>query len=209
MKQRTLQNMIQATGVGLHTGKKILMGLFPAPPNHGIRFRRMDLDPPVTIPVDPNRVGDTFMSTTLGSGDERVDTIEHLLSACAGLGVDNLLVELSGPEVPIMDGSAAAFVFLLQSAGISEQPVAKRFLRIRKPVSCQRGDAWAKLLPGAGFRVEFTIDFEHPAVRATRQTLSVDFATTSYIREIARARTFGFMRDSESLREKGLAQGGS
>src|SRR6185312_7287538 len=193
IKQRTLKNIIRATGVGLHTGDKVYMTLRPAAPNTGIVFRRTDLDPPVDIRARQDNVGDTRLSTTLMNGEVRVATVEHLLSAMAGLGIDNAYVDLSAPEVPIMDGSAGPFVFLLQSAGIEEQPVAKRFIRIKKPIKVQEGDKWASFEPFEGFKVGF----------------SIDFSTTSFVKEVSRARTFGFMRDIEMLREHNLALGGS
>jgi len=209
IKQRTLKQTIHATGVGLHTGAKVLVTLQPAPPNHGIRFRRSDLDPTVTIPADPRYVSDTLLSTNLTYAGARVATVEHLLSAAAGLGIDNMIVDLSAAEVPIMDGSAAPFVFLLQSAGIAEQAVAKRFIRMRQPLQVSEGDAWARLAPASGFQIDFTIDFDHPVMRAGEQRAYLDLTHTSYVKAISRARTFGFMRDIEALRERGLARGGS
>jgi UDP-3-O-[3-hydroxymyristoyl] N-acetylglucosamine deacetylase len=209
IKQRTLRNVIRATGVGLHTGDKVYMTLRPAAPNTGIVFRRTDLDPPVDIRARQDNVGDTRLSTTLVNGDARVSTVEHLLSAMAGLGIDNAYVDLSAPEVPIMDGSAGPFVFLLQSAGIEEQNAAKRFIRIKKPVKVQDGDKWASFDPFEGFKVGFSIDFNHPIISKRTSRAEIDFSTTSYVKEVSRARTFGFMRDIEVLREHNLALGGS
>jgi len=209
LKQRTLKNAIRATGVGLHTGRKVFMTLRPAADNTGIVFRRVDLDPPVDIPADSKIVGETMLGTTLIKGDVKVATVEHLMSAFAGLGIDNAFVDLSAPEVPIMDGSAAPFVFLLQSAGITEQTSAKKFLRIRKPVRVEQDDKWAEFRPYDGFRVNFRIDFEHPVFKTHLQDSSVDFSTTSFLREVSRARTFGFLRDIEMLRSRRLAMGGS
>jgi UDP-3-O-[3-hydroxymyristoyl] N-acetylglucosamine deacetylase len=209
IKQRTLKNIIRATGVGLHTGDKVYMTLRPAAPNTGIVFRRTDLDPPVDIRARQDNVGDTRLSTTLVAGDVRVSTVEHLLSAMAGLGVDNAYVDLSAPEVPIMDGSAGPFVFLLQSAGIEEQPAAKRFIRIKKQVKVQEGDKWASFDPFEGFKVGFSIDFNHPIINKRTSRAEIDFSTTSFVKEVSRARTFGFMRDIEMLREHNLALGGS
>ncbi len=209
IKQRTLRNVIRATGVGLHTGDKVYMTLRPAAPNTGIVFRRTDLDPPVDIRARQDNVGDTRLSTTLVNGEARVSTVEHLLSAMAGLGIDNAYVDLSAPEVPIMDGSAGPFVFLLQSAGIEEQNAAKRFIRIKKPVKVQDGDKWASFEPFEGFKVGFSIDFNHPIISKRTSRAEIDFSTTSYVKEVSRARTFGFMRDIEVLREHNLALGGS
>jgi UDP-3-O-[3-hydroxymyristoyl] N-acetylglucosamine deacetylase len=185
------------------------MTLRPAAPNTGIVFRRTDLDPPVDIRARQDNVGDTRLSTTLVAGDVRVSTVEHLLSAMAGLGVDNAYVDLSAPEVPIMDGSAGPFVFLLQSAGIEEQPAAKRFIRIKKQVKVQEGDKWASFDPFEGFKVGFSIDFNHPIINKRTSRAEIDFSTTSFVKEVSRARTFGFMRDIEMLREHNLALGGS
>ncbi|MGO4701137.1 UDP-3-O-acyl-N-acetylglucosamine deacetylase [Dyella sp. 2RAB6] len=209
IKQRTLKNIIRATGVGLHTGDKVYMTLRPAAPNTGIVFRRTDLNPPVDIAARPDNVGDTRLSTTLVNGDVRVSTVEHLLSAMAGLGIDNAYVDLSAPEVPIMDGSAGPFVFLLQSAGIEEQNVAKRFIRIKKPIRVQDGDKWATFEPFEGFKVGFSIEFNHPIISKRTSKAEIDFSTTSFVKEVSRARTFGFMRDIEMLREHNLALGGS
>src|SRR5205807_9685732 len=207
--QRTLKNSIRATGVGLHTGKKVLMTLRPAGPDEGIIFRRTDLPDPVDIRAHAENVRDTVLGTTLGRGESRVSTVEHLLSAFAGLGIDNAVVELSAAEVPIMDGSAGPFVFLLQSAGIEEQAKAKRFIRIKKPVVVREGDKWARFEPFDGFKVGFSIDFDHPIFTRRTSKAEIDFSTTSFVKEVSRARTFGFMRDIEMLREKNLALGGS
>ena len=209
LKQQTLKNAIRATGVGLHTGRKVFMTLRPAADNTGIVFRRVDLDPPVDIPADSKIVGETMLGTTLIKGDVKVATVEHLMSAFAGLGIDNAFVDLSAPEVPIMDGSAAPFVFLLQSAGITEQTSAKKFLRILKPVRVEQDDKWAEFRPFDGFRVNFRIDFDHPVFKTHLQESSIDFSTTSFLREVSRARTFGFLRDIEMLRSRRLAMGGS
>lgn len=209
IKQRTLKNVIRATGVGMHTGEKVLMTLRPAPVNTGIVFRRVDLDPVFEIRAEPHQVGDTALSTTLVRDGIRVATIEHLMSALAGLGIDNLYVDLSASEVPIMDGSSGPFVFLIQSAGIAEQSAAKRFIRILKPVEVRDEDKWVRFEPYEGFRVSFTIDFDHPVIRSHSCTADVDFSTTSYLKEVARARTFGFMRDIEYLRQRNLVLGGS
>lgn len=209
IKQRTLKNVIRATGVGLHTGDKVYLTLRPAAPDAGIIFRRVDLDPIVEIPACPENVGDTQLSTTLVQGDVRISTVEHLLSALAGLGIDNAYVDLSAPEVPIMDGSAGPFVFLIQSAGILEQDKPKRFIRIKKSVQVQDGDKWARFDPFEGFKVSFAIAFDHPAFGNGSQQATVDFSTTSFVKEVSRARTFGFLRDIEWLRERKLALGGS
>ncbi len=209
INQRTLKNVIRATGVGIHTGEKVFMTLRPAPVNTGIIFRRTDLDPVAEVPAFATHVGDTSMNTTLDQDGVRVSTVEHLMSAFAGLGIDNAYVDLSNAEVPIMDGSAGPFVFLIQSAGIEEQSAAKRFIRILEPVEVRKDDKWARFDPFDGFRVSFKIDFNHPVFRSHQSFASVDFSTTSYLKEIARARTFGFMRDIEMLRERNLVLGGS
>ena len=208
ISQRTLKNVIRATGVGLHTGEKVYLTLRPAPVDTGIVFRRVDLDDPVDIRACPENVSDTRMSTTVESQGVKVSTVEHLMSACAGLGIDNAYVELTAPEVPIMDGSAGPFVFLIQSAGIEEQTAPKRFMRIKKSVYVEEGDKWAKFEPFEGFKVSFGIDFDHPTFRNSTQTATVDFSTTSFVKEVSRARTFGFMGDLEALRQAGLARGG-
>ncbi len=209
IKQRTLKNTIRATGVGLHSGKKVYLTLKPAPIDTGIIFRRMDLEPVVEIQALAENVGETTMSTTLVNGAVKVDTVEHLLSAMAGLGIDNAYVEISAPEVPIMDGSAGPFVFLIQSAGIEEQEAAKQFIRILREVSVSDGEKKATFLPFDGFKVSFEIDFNHPVFADRTQTASVDFSSTSFVKEVSRARTFGFMRDIEYLRANNLALGGS
>jgi len=210
IKQRTLKNVIRATGVGMHNGEKVVMTLRPAPVNTGIVFRRVDLDPIFEIRAQPDRVGDTALSTTLlGDDGTRVATIEHLMSALAGLGIDNLYVDLTAAEVPIMDGSAGPFVFLIQSAGIAEQSALKRFIRIRKPLELVDGAKWVRFEPCNGFRVAFEIEFDHPVFRSRNCKVDLDFSTTSYLKEVARARTFGFMRDIEFLRQRNLVLGGS
>ncbi|MDY7566406.1 UDP-3-O-acyl-N-acetylglucosamine deacetylase [Pseudomonas sp. RTC3] len=209
IKQRTLKNIIRATGVGLHSGEKVYLTLKPAPVNTGIVFCRADLDPVVQIPARAENVGDTTLSTTLVSGDTKVDTVEHLLSAMAGLGIDNAYVELSASEVPIMDGSAGPFVFLIQSAGLEEQDAAKKFIRILKEVTVEEDGKTATFLPFEGFKVSFEIDFDHPVFRNRTQSATVDFSSTSFVKEVSRARTFGFMSDIEYLRKHNLALGGS
>ena len=209
IRQCTLKNVIKATGIGLHTGRKIYLSLRPAPANTGIVFRRVDLDTAVQIKACPQNVGDTTLSTTLGRGEARVSTVEHLLSAMAGLGIDNAYVDLSAPEVPIMDGSAGPFVFLIQSAGIEEQNAPKRFIRIRESVVVEECDKWARFEPFEGFKVSFSIEFNHPVFHNGTSEAMVDFSTTSFVKEVSRARTFGFMRDLERLRERNLALGGS
>jgi UDP-3-O-[3-hydroxymyristoyl] N-acetylglucosamine deacetylase len=209
IRQRTLKNVIRATGVGLHTGNKVYLTLRPAAPDTGIVFRRVDLDPPVDIKACPSHVGDTRLSTTLSCGGSRVSTVEHLLSAFAGLGIDNAYVDVSSAEVPIMDGSAGPFVFLIQSAGIEEQNRAKRFIRIKRAVTVEDGDKFASFEPFEGFKVGFSIDFDHPAFTSRIQSATVDFSTTSFVKEVSRARTFGFLRDIEALRLQNLALGGS
>jgi UDP-3-O-[3-hydroxymyristoyl] N-acetylglucosamine deacetylase len=207
--QRTLKNSIRASGVGLHTGKKVLMTLRPAAPDTGIVFRRVDLPNPIDIPAHAENVGDTTLGTTLGHGEAKVSTVEHLLSAFAGLGIDNAIVEVSAPEVPIMDGSAGPFVFLLQSAGLEEQGVPKKFVRIRRTVRVEDGDKWAEFRPFDGFKVNFELEFNHPVFRRHAQRASMDFSTTSFLKEVSRARTFGFMKDIETLRSHNLALGGT
>ena len=209
IRQRSLKNVIRATGVGLHTGQKVYLTLRPAGADTGIVFRRVDIDPVVEIPARAKYVGDTQLSTSLCKDGASISTVEHLLSAFAGLGVDNAYVDVSAPEVPIMDGSAGPFVFLIQSAGIREQNAAKKFTRIRKTVCVEDGDKWARFDPFDGFRVGFTIDFDHPAFSSRCQDAEIDFSTTSFLKEVSRARTFGFMRDIECLRENQLALGGS
>jgi len=209
IRQRTLKNVIRATGVGLHTGEKVYLTLRPAAPNTGIIFRRIDLDPAVEVPARSENVSDTRLSTTLEKDHVKITTVEHLMSSFAGLGVDNAYVDLTAAEVPIMDGSAGPFVFLVQSAGIEEQAALKKFIRIKKSVKIEEGDKWASFDPFDGFKVSFGIDFNHPIFSNSTQQASVDFSTTSFVKEISRARTFGFMQDLEALREAGLARGGS
>lgn len=209
LRQRTIKTAIRATGVGLHTGEKVYMTLRPAAANAGITFRRVDLDKPVDIKADPRLVGETMLGTTLIKDGVKVATVEHLMSALAGLGIDNLIVDLSAPEVPIMDGSAAPFVFLLQSAGIEEQQAAKRFIRIRKKIRVEDDDKWAELTPFNGFKVNFEISFNHPVFNKLSRDASIDFSSTSFLKEVSRARTFCFLRDVETLRERNLTLGGS
>ena len=208
IKQRTLKNVIRATGVGLHTGEKVYLTLRPATSDTGIVFRRIDLPEPVEIRACPENVSDTRLSTTIESNGARVSTVEHLMSAFAGLGIDNAYVDLTAAEVPIMDGSAGPFVFLVQSAGIAEQTAPKRFMRIKKRIRVEDGDKWACFEPFEGFKVSFGIEFNHPTFRNSTQNASVDFSTTSFVKEVSRARTFGFMGDLEALRAAGLARGG-
>jgi UDP-3-O-[3-hydroxymyristoyl] N-acetylglucosamine deacetylase len=207
--QRTLKNLIRATGVGLHTGVKVYMTLRPAPANTGIIFRRIDLAQPVEIKATPHTVGDTRLSSCLEQDGVRVSTVEHLMSAFAGLGVDNAYVDLSAPEVPIMDGSAGPFVFLLQSAGVEEQGAPKKFIRVLNSVVVEEGEKWVRLDPHNGFKLSLSIDFDHPVFDKMRQSVAVDFSHTSYVKEVSRARTFGFMQDVETMRGQGLALGGS
>jgi len=209
MKQRTPRKVIQATGVGLHSGEKVLLTLHPAPINTGIVFRRVDLNPIVEIPARYDYVGDTMLCTSLTHKGVKVATVEHLLSALAGLGIDNAYVDVNAPEIPIMDGSAAPFVFLIQSAGIKEQSAAKRFIRIIKPIRIEDNGRFVQFLPHNGYKVSFTIDFDHPVFNDKPQTASFDFSATSYVKEVCRARTFGFLSDYEKLRENDLAKGGS
>ncbi len=209
VNQRTLKNTIKATGVGLHSGKKVYLTLKPAPVDTGIVFVRSDLEEEIEIRAHALNVGDTTLSTTLVNGEASIDTVEHLLSACAGLGIDNAYIEVSAPEVPIMDGSAGPFVFLLQSAGVVEQESAKKFIRILKPISVQDGDKYARFEPYDGFSIKFTIDFDHPVFRNRTQDTEFEFSTSAFIKEVSRARTFGFMRDFEYLRANNLALGAS
>jgi len=209
LRQRTLKSIVRTTGVGLHSGAKVLLVLRPAQPDTGIVFHRIDLDPPVDIKADPFAVGDTRMASCLEKSGARVSTVEHLMSALAGLGIDNIHVDIDAAELPIMDGSAAPFVFLLQSAGIEEQNAAKKFLRVKKTVEVKEGDKWARLTPYDGFSLDFSIVFSHPAVAQTDSRAHIDFADQSYLREVARARTFGFMQCVEVLRGQGVALGGS
>ncbi|MBO9826710.1 UDP-3-O-acyl-N-acetylglucosamine deacetylase [Xanthomonas sp. A2111] len=209
-QQRTLKNTIRATGVGLHSGDKVYMTLRPAPADHGIVFRRVDLDPAVDVPADAELVTETTLCTGLSRGQAKIQTVEHLMSAMAGLGVDNAIVELSSAELPIMDGSAGPFVFLLQSAGIVEQHKAKRFIRIKREVEVRDGDKIARFVPyDGGYKLGFTIEFDHPMIPAKQSRQEIEFSTMAYIKEISRARTFGFMRDLEYMRERNLGLGGS
>jgi len=209
IRQRTLKNVIRATGVGLHTGEKIYLTLRPAAIDTGIVFRRVDLDEPVDIPARPEYVGDTKLCTTVCRDGIRISTVEHLLSALAGLGIDNAYIDLSAAEVPIMDGSAGPFVFLIQSAGIEEQNAPKKFVRIKHPVIVEEDDKWVKFEPFDGFKVSFSIDFDHPVFQTHTRTAELDFSTTSFVKEVSRARTFGLLKDVERLRENNLALGGS
>ena len=208
LRQRTLKSLVSASGVGLHTGQKVRITLRPAPPDTGVVFRRVDLASPVDIPARAERVGEARLASTLIKDGVRVHTVEHLMSALGGLGVDNAYVDLDAPELPIMDGSASPFVLLIQQAGIEEQAAAKKFLRVMRPVEVREGDKWARLDPYEGYRLSFSIDFRHPVIERTTQAVTVDFAETSYLKEIARARTFGFMHEVEDLRDSGLALGG-
>ena len=209
LRQRTLKTTIRTTGVGLHTGARVELTLRPAPADSGIVFHRVDLPSPVAIPARATNVGDTRLSSTLALDDASISTVEHLMSALAGLGIDNLHVDVAGPELPIMDGSAGPFVFLLQSAGIEEQNAPKQYLRVRAPVEMRDGDKWARFDPFPGFKLDFTIDFPHPVFGTESRHVVVDFAEHSYVKEVARARTFAFMQDVEAMREAGLALGGS
>jgi len=215
LRQRTVKALVRTQGVGLHSGQRVELTLRPAAPDTGIVFRRVDLPEPVEIRADAHRVNDTRMASTLTAADSgpgesvRVATVEHLMSALAGLGIDNLYVDVTAPEIPILDGSAGSFVFLIQSVGIEEQAAPKRFIRVERPIEVRDGDKWARLDPYFGFKLRFSIDFGHPAIDATVQEVEVDFSTDSYVTEISRARTFGFMHDVEALRSHGLAQGGS
>jgi UDP-3-O-[3-hydroxymyristoyl] N-acetylglucosamine deacetylase len=208
LRQRTLKSLISASGVGLHTGKKVRVTMRPAPVDTGVVFRRIDLPMPVDIPARADAVGETRLSSCLVRGEAKIYTVEHLMSALGGLGVDNVFVDIDAPEVPIMDGSAAPFVLLIQQAGISEQAAPKKFLRVLRSVEVADGDKWARLEPHEGYRLSFSIEFKHPVIDGSTQAVTVDFAETSYLKEIARARTFGFMQDIENLREDGLALGG-
>lgn len=213
LKQRTVKQLVKTIGIGLHSGTRVDLTLRPAPTDTGIVFRRVDLVPPVELPASAVGVGDTRMASTLDKNGVKVSTVEHLMSACAGLGIDNLYIDLTAEEIPIMDGSASSFVFLLQQAGLQEQDAPKRFIRVKKPVEVREGEGdklkWARLEPYNGFKLKFFIEFNHPAVDRTGQIAEVDFEAESYIKEIARARTFGFMQDVETLRGMGLARGGS
>ncbi|WP_299008172.1 UDP-3-O-acyl-N-acetylglucosamine deacetylase [uncultured Shewanella sp.] len=208
--QRTVKEMVKTTGVGLHSGNKVTLIIRPAPINTGIVLVRTDLTPAVEIPAIADQVRETTMCTALVNDDGvRVSTIEHLFAALAGLGVDNAIIEVDAPEIPIMDGSASPFVFLLQSVGIAEQSAAKKYIRITKPIRVEDGDKWAELKPFQGFRVNFAIDFNHPEIARSQQHVTMDFSSAAFIKDISRARTFGFMRDIEYLRANNLALGGS
>lgn len=209
IRQRTLRTGIKATGIGLHTGERVHLSLYPAPADSGIVFRRTDLVPAVDIPATAGNVSDTLLSTTLASGSARVSTVEHLMAALSGLGIDNAIIEISAAEVPIMDGSARPFVFLIQSAGIVEQDALKRFVRIKRSLSLSDGDKWVAFEPFDGFRISFTIDFDHPEFRQRRGHLELDFARASFVDDVSGARTFGFMHELEYMRSRGLARGGS
>jgi UDP-3-O-[3-hydroxymyristoyl] N-acetylglucosamine deacetylase len=209
MRQRTLRSAITATGVSLHSGEKVYMTLEPAAIDTGIVFRRVDLDPVLEIPARAENVSDTDRSTSLVVGGERISTVEHLLAALAGMGIDNLYVDVSAPEVPIMDGSAAPFVLLIQSAGIQEQDALKKFIRVKRQITIEDGDKTASLLPFDGFKVSFTIDYDHPVFRERTAHAELEFSTTTFVREVSRARTFGFTHEVEQLRSRGLALGAS
>lgn len=213
LKQRTIQQTVKTVGVGLHSGTKVELTLRPSAPDSGITFRRVDLDPVVSFPAAALGIGDTRMASTLVNQGAKVSTVEHVMSACAGLGIDNLVIDVSAEEIPIMDGSASSFVFLLQQAGMQEQDAAKKFIRVLKPVEIREGqgatEKWARLEPFDGFKLRFFIEFNHPAVDGTSQEAEVDFDKVSYVSDVARARTFGFMQDVETLRGLGLARGGS
>jgi UDP-3-O-[3-hydroxymyristoyl] N-acetylglucosamine deacetylase len=213
LKQRTIKQVVRSTGVGLHSGTKVELTLHPAPVDTGIVFRRLDLDPVVDLPARATDVGDTRMASTLHKQGAKVSTVEHLMSACAGLGIDNMIVDLTAEEVPIMDGSASSFVFLIQQAGLQEQNAPKKFIRVKKAVEVRQGsgdrEIWARLEPYEGFKLKFFIEFNHPAVDGTGQTAEIDFSMESYVKDVARARTFGFMQDMETLRGLGLIRGGS
>ncbi len=213
LKQRTIRQLVKTVGVGLHSGTKVTLTLRPAAPDTGIVFRRVDCTPVVDLPASAEGVGDTRMASTLEKDGVKVSTVEHLMSACAGLGIDNMYIDVTAEEIPIMDGSSSSFVFLLQQAGLQEQNAAKKFIRVIKPVEVREGqgaqEKWARLEPYHGFKLKFFIEFNHPAVDATGQTAEIDFAIESYVKEVSRARTFGFMQDVETLRGIGLARGGS
>jgi UDP-3-O-[3-hydroxymyristoyl] N-acetylglucosamine deacetylase len=208
LRQRTLKSLVSASGVGLHTGQKVRITLRPAPVDTGVVFRRVDLASPVDIPARAELIGEARLASTLIKGDVKIHTVEHLMSALGGLGVDNVFVDLDAPELPIMDGSASPFVLLIQQAGIEEQAAPKKFLRVTRRVEVKDGDKWARFDPYDGYRLSFSIEFRHPVIERTTQAVTVDFAETSYLKEIARARTFGFMHEVEDLRDSGLALGG-
>jgi UDP-3-O-[3-hydroxymyristoyl] N-acetylglucosamine deacetylase len=209
IRQRTLKQAVRASGIGLHSGARVYMSMLPAGPDTGIVFRRTDLSPAVEVPARAELVGEANMCSTLVDGSTKVATVEHLMSALAGLGIDNCIIELSSPEVPIMDGSAGPFVFLIQSAGIHEQDAPKKFIRIKQPVRVQEGDKFASFEPYEGFRLNFSIDFKHPVFKSSTQNAVIDFSTTTYVKEVSRARTFGFMRDFDQLRAHNLGLGAS
>ena len=209
VKQRTLKSVFSTVGIGLHSGRKVSLTLRPAAPDTGIVFTRVDVNPPVSIKVEPTRVNDTRMATTLDKDGVRIATIEHLMSALSGMGIDNVYVDVDAPEIPIMDGSGSSFVFLIQAAGIEEQNAPRRFVRVLKPVEINLGDKWAKLEPYEGYKLSFSINFGHPAIDATAQLVEVDFERDNYVRDVSHARTFGFVNDLEMLRSLGLAQGGT
>ncbi|KKA45317.1 MULTISPECIES: UDP-3-O-acyl-N-acetylglucosamine deacetylase [Salinivibrio] len=210
IRQRTLKSMVQTTGVGLHSGRKVTLTLRPAPANTGVIYRRTDMEPPVDFPANPEDVRDTMLCTALvNDAGVRISTVEHLSAAIAGMGIDNIIIEVDAPEIPIMDGSSSPFIFLLQSAGIDVQNAPKRFIRIKKPVRIEDDDKWAELLPYNGFRLDFAIEFDHPAIESEQQNLVLDFSSQSFIKDLSRARTFGFMRDIEYLQSQNLCLGGS
>ena len=209
IRQRTIKKAFETVGIGLHSGRKVKLALRPAPVDTGIVFRRIDLNPPVAIKAEPERVNDTRMATTLDKGQAKIATIEHLMSALSGLGIDNCYVEVDGAEVPIMDGSGASFVFLIKAAGVEEQDAPRKFVRVKKSIEIHAGDKWASLEPFNGYKLSFAIDFGHPAIDATAQFVEVDFDNHTYINDVAKARTFGFVNDLEMLRSYGLAQGGT
>lgn len=212
LRQRTIKKITKTVGIGLHSGLKVELVLRPAAPNTGIVFNRVDLNPPVSIPVSAEAVGDTMLASTLVKDGVRISTVEHIMSACAGLGIDNLYIDVNFEEIPIMDGSASSFVFLLQQAGLEEQNAIKKYIRIKKSIEVRddgKDKKWARLEPYNGFKLDFLIDFNHPAIDSTHQRAVVDLAETSYVKDVARARTFGFVKDVETLRGMGLARGGS
>ena len=209
LKQKTLKTLVRTVGIGLHSGNKVELVLRPAAPNTGIVYRRTDLEPPVDIPASAEAVVDVRMATTVGRDGAIVGTVEHLSSALAGMGIDNCYVDVDAPEIPIMDGSAASFVFLIQSAGVVEQNAPRRFIRVKKPIEIRDGDKWVKLEPHFGFKLMFSIDFNHPAIDATEQVVEVDLAREPFVASVARARTFGFVNEVEALRAAGLAMGGN
>lgn len=209
IRQRSLKSPIRASGIGLHGGRKVYISILPAPVNHGIVFRRVDLLPAVDIPASALLIGETTLCSTLVRDGVKVATVEHIMSALAGMGIDNVLVELSSPEIPIMDGSAAPFMYLLQSAGVVEQNAPRKFIRILQPVQVGEGDKYARLEPYEGFRLSFGIEFKHPAFKTSAQTATLEFSTANYIKEVSRARTFGFMREFEMMRSRNLALGAS